>query len=154
MNDEQTYDIKSQKEESDGYRVKGYYTLLEPDGSRRTVEYTADESGFNADVKKEGSSGGYGKIAPAYNGNAAQSYKPAPAGYSTSAPYGSQTGYSTPASYGAQAGYSTPAPYSGPASSYSTPVSSYSAPASSYSAPAGYTAPAVKQSEQYEAPSY
>lgn len=79
MNDEQTYDVKSQKEESDGHRVTGYYTLLEPDGSRRTVEYTADENGFNADVKKE-EGNGYGKTAPAY-GKTAPAYGAAPAAH-------------------------------------------------------------------------
>jgi len=142
VNDEQTYDVKSQKEESDGYRVRGYYTLLEPDGSRRTVEYTADEGGFNADVKKEGGSGGYGKTAPAYD-KGAQSYNPSTADYGAPASYKSSApSYST-----------TLAPYSPQDSSYSTPAP-YGQSVSSYSEQAGYGAPAAKQSDQYEAPSY
>jgi len=49
-----THDIKSQHEVSDGHgNVKGSYSLVEPDGSTRVVEYTADhEHGFNAKVKK------------------------------------------------------------------------------------------------------
>ncbi|XP_075228163.1 uncharacterized protein LOC142328342 [Lycorma delicatula] len=55
VKDEHTGDIKSQKEERDGDVVKGFYSLHEPDGTKRTVEYSADhKSGFNAIVHKEG----------------------------------------------------------------------------------------------------
>ncbi|XP_050544638.1 cuticle protein 8-like [Daktulosphaira vitifoliae] len=56
VNDPHTYDIKSQQEYSDGNgNVKGSYSLVEPDGSTRVVEYTADDhNGFNAEVKKIG----------------------------------------------------------------------------------------------------
>lgn len=54
VKDVHTHDIKSQHEVSDGHgNVKGSYRLVEPDGSTRVVEYTADhEHGFNAVVKK------------------------------------------------------------------------------------------------------
>lgn len=54
VKDPHTQDIKSQHETSDGHgNVKGSYSLVEPDGSTRVVEYTADhEHGFNAKVKK------------------------------------------------------------------------------------------------------
>lgn len=54
VKDLHTHDIKSQHEVSDGHgNVKGSYSLVEPDGSTRVVEYTADhEHGFNAVVKK------------------------------------------------------------------------------------------------------
>lgn len=59
MNDYHTGDIKSQQESRDGDLVKGQYSLVEPDGSIRTVEYTADKhSGFNAIVRKIGASKG------------------------------------------------------------------------------------------------
>ncbi|XP_028140891.1 cuticle protein 8-like [Diabrotica virgifera virgifera] len=55
VNDYHTGDIKSQHESRDGDTVKGQYTLVEPDGSIRTVDYTADKhSGFNAVVRKSG----------------------------------------------------------------------------------------------------
>ncbi|KAJ8966926.1 hypothetical protein NQ314_003221 [Rhamnusium bicolor] len=42
-------------EERDGDVVKGYYTVAEPDGTLRTVHYTADDhNGFNAVVEKSG----------------------------------------------------------------------------------------------------
>ncbi|XP_045764834.1 uncharacterized protein LOC123867042 [Maniola jurtina] len=51
VNDPHTGDIKQQKEERDGEVVKGQYSLVEPDGSVRTVDYIADwETGFHANV--------------------------------------------------------------------------------------------------------
>ena len=55
MKDPHTGDLKSQWEQRDGDVVKGSYSLVEPDGSIRTVDYTADKhSGFNAVVSKTG----------------------------------------------------------------------------------------------------
>ncbi|CAH1119903.1 unnamed protein product [Phaedon cochleariae] len=52
VHDLHTHDIKSQWETRNGDKVKGEYTLVEPDGSRRIVSYTADKhTGFNAVVK-------------------------------------------------------------------------------------------------------
>ncbi|XP_045764360.1 uncharacterized protein LOC123866727 [Maniola jurtina] len=49
--DPHTGDHKSQHESRDGDAVHGYYSLLQPDGSVRKVEYTADDhNGFNAVV--------------------------------------------------------------------------------------------------------
>lgn len=48
-------DVKSQWESRDNGVVKGHYSVLEPDGSIRTVDYTADaKNGFKAVVKTEG----------------------------------------------------------------------------------------------------
>ncbi|GBP84952.1 Cuticle protein 8 [Eumeta japonica] len=53
VKDPHTGDFKSQQEERDGDVVKGSYSLVEPDGSTRTVAYSADDhSGFNAIVHK------------------------------------------------------------------------------------------------------
>ncbi|KAG8237005.1 hypothetical protein J437_LFUL017421 [Ladona fulva] len=53
VNDPVTGDVKSQSEHRDGDVVKGQYSLVEPDGSVRTVDYTADPiNGFNAVVRK------------------------------------------------------------------------------------------------------
>ncbi|KAG8336346.1 hypothetical protein J6590_046453 [Homalodisca vitripennis] len=55
VNDLKTGDIKSQWEHRDGDKVRGQYSLVEADGSVRTVEYTADDhNGFNAVVSKTG----------------------------------------------------------------------------------------------------
>ncbi|KAI5645297.1 insect cuticle protein domain-containing protein [Phthorimaea operculella] len=49
--DPHTGDHKSQHETRDGDAVHGYYELVQPDGSVRKVEYTADDhNGFNAVV--------------------------------------------------------------------------------------------------------
>ncbi|XP_060801091.1 cuticle protein 18.6-like [Amyelois transitella] len=51
VSDPHTGDVKSQHESRDGDVVHGYYSLVQPDGSVRKVEYTADDhNGFNAVV--------------------------------------------------------------------------------------------------------
>ncbi|CAG9560611.1 unnamed protein product [Danaus chrysippus] len=55
--DTHTGDIKSQHEARDGDQVTGSYSLHQPDGSVRTVHYSADaHSGFNAQVENSGPS--------------------------------------------------------------------------------------------------
>ncbi|XP_052130374.1 cuticle protein 19-like [Frankliniella occidentalis] len=55
VNDPHTGDQKHASETRDGDVVKGQYSLVEPDGSVRTVDYTADSiNGFNAVVSKSG----------------------------------------------------------------------------------------------------
>lgn len=55
IHDGLTGDAKSQTETRDGDVVKGQYSLIEADGTRRIVDYTADPvNGFNAVVHKEG----------------------------------------------------------------------------------------------------
>lgn len=43
VQDHHTGDIKHQSEVRDGGVVKGQYSLVEPDGSVRIVDYTADD---------------------------------------------------------------------------------------------------------------
>ncbi|KAK3912923.1 Adult-specific cuticular protein ACP-20 [Frankliniella fusca] len=55
VSDHHTGDIKSAHETRDGDVVKGQYSLVEADGTIRTVDYTADDhNGFNAVVSKSG----------------------------------------------------------------------------------------------------
>jgi hypothetical protein len=55
VKDDHTGDIKEQAEKRDGDKVEGYYKLVEPDGTIRTVRYTADKhTGFHAIVEKSG----------------------------------------------------------------------------------------------------
>lgn len=75
VSDAYTGDVKSQTEERDGDTVKGQYSLVEPDGTRRIVDYTADEhNGFNAVVSKEGHANPTAAAAPA-----TPAYRPADA---------------------------------------------------------------------------
>lgn len=49
-----TGDSKTQHETRDGDVVQGSYSVVDPDGTKRTVEYTADpHNGFNAVVHRE-----------------------------------------------------------------------------------------------------
>ncbi|KAF9415122.1 hypothetical protein HW555_007156 [Spodoptera exigua] len=52
--DPNTGDVKSQVETRVGGNVAGQYSLLDADGTKRTVDYTADDvNGFNAVVRKD-----------------------------------------------------------------------------------------------------
>jgi Insect cuticle protein len=54
VHDEKTGDIKRQSETAKNGAVKGQYSLIDSDGYRRVVEYTADDvHGFQATVKRE-----------------------------------------------------------------------------------------------------
>ena len=47
--------MKEQSEQREGDVVQGHYSLLQPDGTTRTVHYTADpHNGFNAHVEYSG----------------------------------------------------------------------------------------------------
>ncbi|CAG9821870.1 unnamed protein product [Phaedon cochleariae] len=53
VDDRSTGDSKTQHESRHGDVVRGQYSLTDPDGSRRTVDYSADpHSGFNAVVQE------------------------------------------------------------------------------------------------------
>jgi hypothetical protein len=55
IKDAHTKDTKEQAEKRDGDKVEGYYKLVEPDGTTRTVHYTADKhTGFQAQVLRSG----------------------------------------------------------------------------------------------------
>ncbi|XP_040158605.1 cuticle protein-like [Anopheles arabiensis] len=54
ISDSLTGDSKSQQESRSGDVVQGSYSVVDPDGTKRTVEYTADpHNGFNAVVHRE-----------------------------------------------------------------------------------------------------
>lgn len=54
IDDPTTGDTKSQHEVRQGDVVSGSYTVVDPDGTKRTVDYTADpKKGFNAIVRTE-----------------------------------------------------------------------------------------------------
>ncbi|XP_072390366.1 cuticle protein-like [Diabrotica undecimpunctata] len=65
VEDPHTGDVKSQHETRQGDVVKGSYSLIEADGTKRVVEYTVDaHSGFNAVVHREPAAHPVKAIAP------------------------------------------------------------------------------------------
>lgn len=91
--DAYTGNSQGRKESRDGYgNVRGSYQLVEPDGSYRVVEYTADhKNGFIAHVKdKHGvrtfGKPSYGYDAPYHHGGPGP-YHRGPAPYHQPAPY-------------------------------------------------------------------
>ncbi|XP_053660863.1 larval cuticle protein A2B-like [Anopheles marshallii] len=84
-----TGDNKEQQESRTGDVVTGSYSLVEPDGTRRVVEYTADPvNGFNAVVHREPL--GVKAIAPVAKIAAPLAY---PAVAKVAAPYAPYGGY-------------------------------------------------------------
>lgn len=63
VSDPHTGDNKAQTEYREGGVVKGSYSVSEPDGTLRVVDYSADPiRGFNADVKRLGHAGHPGAV--------------------------------------------------------------------------------------------
>ncbi|CAH2087550.1 unnamed protein product [Euphydryas editha] len=136
VHDEHNGDVKQQQESRAGDVVHGSYSLVQPDGVHRIVEYSADKvNGFNANVRYEGTP--IPAPAPAKIAYAA------PAKIAYAAPV-TKIAYSAPISYAApvaKVAYSAPVSYAAPVGNfaYSAPVAkvAYSAPLSqvSFSSP-------------------
>lgn len=129
VHDEQTGDIKQQQEARAGDDVHGSYSLVQPDGVHRIVEYTSSkEQGFNAVVRYEGH-----PIAA-----------PAPAKVAYAAPVAKLAYATAPV---AKVAYAAPVSYhAAPVSYHATPVSYHAAPVArvAYSSPISYTSPVTK----------
>uniref|UniRef100_A0A2A4JMS0 Cuticle protein n=1 Tax=Heliothis virescens TaxID=7102 RepID=A0A2A4JMS0_HELVI len=110
VSDPHTGDVKSQHETRVGDSVVGQYSLLDSDGTKRTVDYAADaHSGFNAVVRKD------------------------PALYAHAAPV---LAHAAPVvAHAAPVAYAAPIAHAAPlAHGYSTSVASYGAAPLAYSA--------------------
>ncbi|GAB6022407.1 hypothetical protein CHUAL_006524 [Chamberlinius hualienensis] len=64
VKDAATYNQQSREETKYGNTVTGQYTVLEPNGEIRVVNYIADDNGFRAEVLKQPTNGGYAAPAP------------------------------------------------------------------------------------------
>ncbi|KAK0080590.1 hypothetical protein PV326_008099 [Microctonus aethiopoides] len=114
VHDTLTGDAKSQEETRHGDVVEGSYSLIEADGSRRVVHYTADDvNGFNAVVEKQPANVAVKTVAPVVH-SAPVAYKTTPVYHAAAPVY-----QSAPAVY-----HAAPAVYhSAPvAHAYTTPV--------------------------------
>ena len=164
VQDTLTGDQKHHEERRDGDVVEGSYSLLEADGTRRTVHYTADSvNGFNAVVDKQPAvvakiaAPVVAKVATPVVAKIAAPVVAAPAGYAYS--YGSPAyaklaapvAYANYAAGAAYTSYATPAAYTSYAPAAYT---SYAAPAAytSYAAPAAYANYAVPAAAKLVAP--
>jgi Insect cuticle protein len=76
VHDEKHGDIKHQKETRHGDQVQGEYSLIEPDGHRRTVKYSSDKhTGFIAEVHREEVKGYQAPVQASYHhGGESQGY--------------------------------------------------------------------------------
>lgn len=123
--DSLTGDYKSQQEQRDGDLVQGSYSLVDPDGTRRIVDYSADSvNGFNAVVRKE-------PLVAAAPAVVAERVVPARI---AAAPVAAAPIAAAPFVAAPVARYTAPVAYS----AYPAPVARLAA----YSAPLAYTAPA------------
>lgn len=109
-----TGDNKSQSESRHGDVVTGQYSLIEADGTRRVVDYTADPvNGFNAVVRKEGAVAPVAKVvapvAPVYG---AAYHAPLAAAAYHAPVYGAAAAYHAPV-YGAAPIVKAAVPYYG-----------------------------------------
>ncbi|XP_016974842.2 larval cuticle protein A3A-like [Drosophila rhopaloa] len=152
VDDKLTGDNKGQVEERDGDVVRGEYSLIDADGYKRTVQYTADPiNGFNAVVNREPLVKAVA-VAPVVKTIAAPvahyaapsvAHYAAPAVVKTVAPVAHYAAPAAYTSYAAPAVVKTVAPvahYAAPAVVKTVaPVAHYAAPA----AYASYAAPAV-----------
>nr|XP_049693368.1 cuticle protein 7 [Helicoverpa armigera] len=111
VQDGHTGDSKSQHETRDGDVVHGSYSVVDPDGTKRTVEYTADpHNGFNAVVHKEPLGHVAKVVAPVAKVVAPVAYHSAPVAYAApvakiAAPV---TYHSAPVVHAAPVAYSSP----------------------------------------------
>ncbi|PNF41980.1 hypothetical protein B7P43_G13675 [Cryptotermes secundus] len=144
VNDGHTHDVKEQAEKRVGDKVEGYYSLLEPDGTTRTVHYTADHhNGFNAVVSKSGQA--VHPAGPVHTAAAAPSY--AHAAPVVSHPHAPSYSHAAPlVSYPRAPSYSHAAPLVSYAHAPSYPRAT---PAVSYSNTVGHGYPADSLGQEH-----
>ncbi|CAG9784098.1 unnamed protein product [Diatraea saccharalis] len=128
VSDPHTGDVKSQHETRVGDSVVGQYSLLDSDGTKRTVDYAADaHSGFNAIVRKDPALVAH--AAPVVAHAAPVVAHAAPLAYAAPA-------YAAPA-VAAPVAYAAHTPAVSSVSAYSTSLAhgGYAAPVAAYAAP-------------------
>ncbi|XP_063838416.1 larval/pupal rigid cuticle protein 66-like [Ostrinia nubilalis] len=129
VSDPHTGDVKSQHETRVGDSVRGQYSLLESDGTKRTVDYAADaHSGFNAVVRKD----------PALVAHAAYAAPVAHAAYAAPVAHAAPVAYAAPVAH-APVAYAAHAAAPVAVSAYSTSLA-HGAPLA-HAAPLAYAAP-------------
>ncbi|KAJ8718605.1 hypothetical protein PYW08_002842 [Mythimna loreyi] len=128
VHDGQSGDVKQQQESRAGDAVQGSYSLVQPDGVRRIVDYTSDKvNGFNANVRYEGT--------PVYPAPAKVAYAAPVAKVAYAAPV-AKVAYAAPVAKIAYAAPVAKLAYAAPVAklAYAAPVAqvTYSSPVISY----------------------
>ncbi|XP_055848246.1 larval cuticle protein A2B-like [Episyrphus balteatus] len=145
VNDAHTGDVKSQSETRDGGVVQGEYSLIDADGHKRTVQYTADDvHGFNAVVHREPlghvvkavHAAPVAYAAPAVIKSAPLAYAAAPAIVKSA-----HVGYAAPTAY-TQTYAAAPVAYSHGPVAYAHAPAAYATQTLVKSSPVSYAAPA------------
>ncbi|KAJ8718606.1 hypothetical protein PYW08_002843 [Mythimna loreyi] len=133
VHDGQSGDVKQQQESRAGDAVQGSYSLVQPDGVRRIVDYTSDKvNGFNANVRYEGT--------PVYSAPAKVAYAAPVAKIAYAAPV-AKVAYAAPVAKVAYAAPVAKVAYAAPVAkvAYAAPVAkvAYAAPVAqvTYSSP-------------------
>nr|XP_017019473.1 adhesive plaque matrix protein isoform X2 [Drosophila kikkawai] len=152
VHDGSTGDVKSQQESRSGDVVQGSYSLIEADGTRRIVEYTADPvHGFNAVVHREGAV--VKAVAPVAKVLAPIAYSPPAFEISTSYQSNHQQSYAPPHPGGDSHKGSFAEPPSTnyvkpPTNNYAPPQLPHHPPSSGYDQPAQHPSPSYDQPPQ------
>ncbi|XP_063617261.1 cuticle protein 21-like [Cydia splendana] len=122
VSDPHTGDVKSQHETRVGDSVRGQYSLLESDGTKRTVDYAADaQSGFNAVVRKDP---GLHPAPVAIAAHAAPVAYAAPLAHAAPAAYAAPLAHAAPLAYAAPVSYSSHVAHAAPLAhtAYAAPI--------------------------------
>ncbi|KAJ8714667.1 hypothetical protein PYW07_002892 [Mythimna separata] len=128
VHDDHSGDVKQQQESREGDVVHGSYSLVQPDGVHRFVDYTSDKvNGFNANVRYEGT--------PVYPEPAKVAYAAPVAKLAYAAPV-AKVAYAAPVAKLAYAAPVAKVAYAAPVAklAYAAPLAqvSYSSPVISY----------------------
>ncbi|GJQ73100.1 hypothetical protein Trydic_g1729 [Trypoxylus dichotomus] len=93
ISNEATGDNKSKWEKRENNVVRGAYSIVEPDGTTRLVEYTADANGFHPVIKKLDALNPSRSAPSTYNVPNSNVYSPSDLTYRTQGTLGSNSNY-------------------------------------------------------------
>ncbi|KAI4459331.1 structural contituent of cuticle [Holotrichia oblita] len=93
VSNDETGDNKNKWEKRENNVVRGAYSIVEPDGSTRLVEYTADANGFRPIVTKLAASNPAGRFASTYTVPNSNIFRPSGLTYGNQQHFGANLNY-------------------------------------------------------------